>query len=163
MVTRNNLPQPNCDSDGKAENKQQRMVVWLIYRQFECQEEVIFIIFPCASENVSCQWTPVDPPERALHYTSLKQPPQFLGDLKTRLSIMLHLHEQDVKTLQGFQSPTSSMIIVLTIHLGEERQCDPDSRFSFNVSSTMVTAVQRPGTRKPNHRPSSHSHRVHHR
>ena len=35
--------------------KQQRMVVWLIYRQFECQEEVIFVIFPCASENVSCQ------------------------------------------------------------------------------------------------------------
>ena len=35
--------------------KQQRMVVWLIYRQFECQEEVIFVIFPCASENISCQ------------------------------------------------------------------------------------------------------------
>ena len=129
--------------------KQQRMVVWLIYRQFECQEEVIFVIFPCASENVSCQWTPVDPPEHALHYTSLKQPPQFLGDLKTRLSIMLHLHEQDVKTLQGFQSPASSMVIVLTIHLGEERQSDPDLSFSlnFNVSNMMVTIVQRPGTR----------------
>ena len=89
----------------------------------------------------------MDPPEYALHYTSLKQPPQFLGDLKTRLSVMLHLHEQDVKTLQGFQSPASRMIIVLTIHLGEERQSDPDLSFSFNVSNMMVTIVQRPGTR----------------
>ena len=62
---------------------------------------------------------------------------------------MLHLHEQDVKTLQGFQSPASSMVIVLTIHLGEERQSDPDLSFSlnFNVSNMMVTIVQRPGTR----------------
>ena len=147
MATRNNLPRPNCDSDGKAENKQQRMVVWLSYHQSECQEEVIFVILLCASENISCQWAPVDPPEHALHYTSLKQPPQFLGDLKTRLSVMLHLHERDVKTLQGFQSPASSMTIVLTIHLGEERQCDPELSFSFNVSNTMVTTVQRPGTR----------------
>ena len=60
---------------------------------------------------------------------------------------MLHLHERDVKTLQGFQSPARSMIIVLTLHLGEERQCDPDLSFSFNVSITMVRTVQRPGTR----------------
>ena len=26
----------------------QRTVVWLIYHQFECQEEVIFVNFPCA-------------------------------------------------------------------------------------------------------------------
>ena len=39
---------------------------------------------------------------------------------------MLHLHERDVKTSQSFQSPASIMIVVLTIHFGEERQCDPD-------------------------------------
>ena len=34
-------------------NKRQRTVVWLIYHQSECQEEVIFVNFPCAAENVS--------------------------------------------------------------------------------------------------------------
>ena len=28
---------------------------WLIYHQSECQEEEIFVNFPCASESVSCQ------------------------------------------------------------------------------------------------------------
>ena len=60
MATRDNLPQPNCDSDSRAENKQQRMVVWQIYHQSECQEEVIFVNFPCTSENISCQWASVD-------------------------------------------------------------------------------------------------------
>ena len=55
MATRDNLPQPNCDSDDKAENKRQRMVVWLIYHQSAFQEEVIFVNFPCALRNVSCQ------------------------------------------------------------------------------------------------------------
>ena len=55
----------NCDSDGKAENMRQRTVVWLIYHQSECQEEVIFVNFPCASEIVSRrQGVSVDPPER---------------------------------------------------------------------------------------------------
>ena len=30
-------------------------LVWPIYDQSECQEEVIFVKFPCASENLSCQ------------------------------------------------------------------------------------------------------------
>ena len=42
----------------------QRTVVWLIYHQSECQEEVIFVNFPCASEIVSLQGVSVDPPER---------------------------------------------------------------------------------------------------
>ena len=42
----------------------QRTVVWLIYHQSECQEEVIFVNFPCASEIVSRQGVSVDPPER---------------------------------------------------------------------------------------------------
>ena len=29
-------------------NKRQRTVVWLIYHQSECQEEVIFVNCPCA-------------------------------------------------------------------------------------------------------------------
>ena len=56
---------------------------------------------------------------------------------------MLHLHERDVRTSQGFQSPASIMIVVLTIHFGEERQCDPDLSFLFNVSNTMVTDVRK--------------------
>ena len=35
------------------------------------------------------------------------------------------------------------MIVVLTIHFGEERQCDPDLSFLFNVSNTMVTDVRK--------------------
>ena len=42
----------------------QRTVVWLIYHQAECQEEVVFVNFPCASEIVSRQGVSVDPPER---------------------------------------------------------------------------------------------------
>ena len=45
MATSDNLPLPNCDSDGKAENMRQRTVVWLIYHQSECPEEVIFVNF----------------------------------------------------------------------------------------------------------------------
>ena len=53
------------------------------------------------------------------------------------------------------------MIVVPTIHLDEERQCDPDLSFLFDVSNTTVTtAERRPGTRQPNHRPSNRSHRV---
>ena len=63
MATSDNLPLPNCDSDGKAENMRQRTVVWLIYHQSECQEEVIFVNFPCASEIVSRQGVSLDPPE----------------------------------------------------------------------------------------------------
>ena len=64
MATSDNLPRPNCDSDGKAEHMRQRTVVWLIYHQSEYQEEVIFVNFPCASEVVSRQEVSVDPPER---------------------------------------------------------------------------------------------------
>ena len=63
MATSDNLPRPNCDGDGKAQNMRQRTVVWLIYHQSECQEEVIFVNFPCASEVVSRQGVSVDPPE----------------------------------------------------------------------------------------------------
>ena len=38
---------------------------------------------------------------------------------------MLHLHERNVRTLQGFQCSVSITIVVLTIDLGEEGQCDP--------------------------------------
>ena len=55
IATRDHLPLPNCDSDGKAKNKQQRTVVWLIYHNSECEEEVIFVNFPCVLENFSCQ------------------------------------------------------------------------------------------------------------
>ena len=78
-------------------------------------------------------------------------------------SNILHLHEQDVRTSQGFQSPASIMIVVPTFHLGEERQCgqcDPDLSFLFNVSNTTMTTLESPGTRQPNHRPSNRSHRV---
>ena len=64
MATSDNLPRPNCDSDGKAENMRQRTVFLLIYNQAECQEEVVFVNFPCASEIVSRQGVSVDPPER---------------------------------------------------------------------------------------------------
>ena len=95
MATSDNLSRPNCDSDGKAENMRQRTVVWLIYHQSECQEEVIFVNFPCASEVVSRRGVSVDPPERvalarrvgpsrSLH---LRNPAQLLGDLGTRLSV----------------------------------------------------------------------------
>ena len=92
MATSDNLPLPNCDSDGKAENMRQRTVVWLIYHLSECLEEVIFVNFPCASEVVSRQGVSVDPPERvslarrerSLH---LRNPAQLLGDLETRLSV----------------------------------------------------------------------------
>ena len=60
---------------------------------------------------------------------------------------MLQLHEQGVGTWQGFQSQASIMIIVLTIHLGEERQCDPNLSFLFNVSNMTATTVKKPGTR----------------
>ena len=66
-------PRPNCDSDGPADNKRQRTVVWLIYHRSECQDEDFFVNFPYASENVSCQWALVDPPERASRYTSFMQ------------------------------------------------------------------------------------------
>ena len=59
MATRDKLHRPNWDNDGKAENTRQRTVVWLIYHQSECQEKVIFVNFPCASENASCQWSSV--------------------------------------------------------------------------------------------------------
>ena len=36
-------------------------MVWLNYHQSKCQEDVIFVNFPCVSENVSCQWASVDP------------------------------------------------------------------------------------------------------
>ena len=53
------------------------------------------------------------------------------------------------------------MIVVPTIHLDEERQCDPDLSFLFDVSNTTVTtAERRPEARQPNHRPSNRSHRV---
>ena len=58
MATSDNLPLPNCDSDGKAANMRQRTVVWLIYHQSECLEEVIFV------KVVSRQGVSVDPPER---------------------------------------------------------------------------------------------------
>ena len=48
------LPRPKSDNDGKAENKGQRTVVWLIYHQSECSEEVMFVNFACALENVPC-------------------------------------------------------------------------------------------------------------
>ena len=64
QATSDNLLRPNCDSDRKAENMRQRTVVWLIYHKSECQEEVIFVNFPCALEIVSLQGVSVDPPER---------------------------------------------------------------------------------------------------
>ena len=42
---------------------------------------------------------------------------------------MLHLHEREVRTSQGFQSSANIAIVVLTINVGEEGQCDPDLRF----------------------------------
>ena len=78
MATSDNLPRPNCDSDGKAENMRQRTVVWLIYHQSECQEEVIFVNFPCASEVVSRQGVSVDPPERV----ALARRVVFIRDFK---------------------------------------------------------------------------------
>ena len=78
MATSDNLPLPNCDSDGKAENMRQRTVVWLIYHQFECLEEVIFVNFPCASKVVSRQGVSVDPPERV----ALARRVVFIRELK---------------------------------------------------------------------------------
>ena len=46
-------------------------------------------------------------------------------------SKILHLHKWDVRTSQGFQYLASIMIVVPTIRLGEERQCDPDLSFLF--------------------------------
>ena len=69
-------------------------------------------------------------------------------------SNIVHVHEQDVRTSQGFQSPASIMIVVPTFHLGEERQCDPDLSFLFNVSNTTMTTLESPVTRQPNHAPT---------
>ena len=55
MVKRDNVSQPNCESDGRAENKTVTKSSGLAYPPSECQEQVISINFPCASENVSCQ------------------------------------------------------------------------------------------------------------
>ena len=74
IPTRDHLPLPNCNSDGKAKNEWQRTLVWLIHHHSECEEEVIFVNFPCALENVSCQWALVNPPECTLHYTAFTQP-----------------------------------------------------------------------------------------
>ena len=46
IATRDKLPRPNCNSDGKAENERQKTVVWLIYHQSEYREEVNFVNFP---------------------------------------------------------------------------------------------------------------------
>ena len=59
----------------------QRTVVWLIFHQAECQEEVVFVNFPCALEIVSRQGVSVDPPE----FVALAR--RVLGDLGTRLSV----------------------------------------------------------------------------
>ena len=56
-MTRDNLPRPNCDSDSKAEDKRQRTVVWLIYHQSECQEEVIFLVLQRTSLVNEFRWT----------------------------------------------------------------------------------------------------------
>ena len=80
MATSDNLPLPNCDSDGKAENMRQRTVVWLIYHQSECLEEVIFVNFPCASEVVSRQGVSVDPPARV----ALARRVVFIREFKIR-------------------------------------------------------------------------------
>ena len=90
MATSDNLPLPNCDSDGKAENMRQRTVVWLIYHQSECHKEVSFVNFPCASEIVYRQGVSVDHPECVAVGPSrihLCYPAQLLGDLGTRLSV----------------------------------------------------------------------------
>ena len=71
------------------------------------------------------------------------RPRGFYEVAVTYLNFLLHLHERDARTLQCSQSPASIIIVVLTIHLGEERQCDPDLSFLFNVSNTMVTTVER--------------------
>ena len=48
---------------------------------------------------------------------------------------------------KAFSPKPAIMIIVLTIHLGEERQCDPNLSFLFNVSNMTATTVKKPGTR----------------
>ena len=73
IATKDHLPLPNCNSDSKAKNKRQRTLVWLIHHHSECEEEVIFVNFPCALEKVSCQWALVNPSECTLHYTTFTQ------------------------------------------------------------------------------------------
>ena len=100
MVKRDNVSQPNCESDGRAENKWQRAVVWLIpvwmprtsnFHQFSLRfrERILSVSFSGLLLSMCCV---------TLH---LCNPAQFLGDLRTRLSVtqltfMLHLHERDV-------------------------------------------------------------------
>ena len=55
MATSDNLPLPNCDSDGKAENMRQRTVVWLIYHQSECQQGS-FLHEHARPLNQRCAW-----------------------------------------------------------------------------------------------------------
>ena len=84
MATRDNLPRPNCDSDGPTENKRQRTVVWLIHHQSECQEEVIFVILQRTSLVSEPQWILLSARRVTLH---LRNPAQFLGDVRTSLSV----------------------------------------------------------------------------
>ena len=119
---------------------------------------------------------------------------QFLGDVRTRLSVTStssprllrgcrHVASPwsgwtgSARTSQGSQSPASIIIVVLTIHLSEERQCDPDLSFLFNVSNTMPVPgseivgsaelrkhrLRDQGPGNLTTQPSNRSHRVDHR
>ena len=112
IATRDHLPLPNCNSDSKAKNKRQRTVVWLIYHHSECEEEVIFVNFPCALEKFSCPWASVDPLECASRYTAFTQPPTTLG--RPGNEVVLHIAQfyACFTSLVCFACPWTSEILV---------------------------------------------------
>ena len=84
----NNLPRPNCDNDGKAEIKNETKNGGLAYSSPVWIPRISnFRQFPSASENVSCQWSSVDHPERTSCYTSFTRPRTTLWRPGGRLSV----------------------------------------------------------------------------
>ena len=135
-------------------------MVWLIFHQSECQDEEFFRQFSLRFRERLLSVSLSGPSWARVALDFIYATLQFLGDVRTRLSVTStssprllrgcrHVASPwsgwtgSARTSQGSQSQASIIIVVLTIHLSEERQCDPDLSFLFNVSNTMVTTVER--------------------
>ena len=124
---------------------------WRIFRQFSLRfrERLLSVSLRGPSWARGSRYTlftqpctiPGRPENEIVRHVNLV-PRAFTG-LPSRSLIFCYLPERDARTSQGSQSPASIIIVVLTIHLGEERQCDPDLSFLFDASNTMVTTVER--------------------
>ena len=114
----------------------QRTVVWLIYYQSECQEEVIFVNFPRASEIVSRQGVSVDPPERVA--------------LARRVVFICATPHNSWESLElGFPS---NRLILRTLyiscnhycHIDHNAPCFPPQNFAYPLSPNYPGYYSRP-------------------